>query len=543
MDITIDDDIYTLELPPWVKEVRPHQQQAIEQVMEHYANGIDAVFLDGPTGTGKTLIAEIVRQLIDGNCLYVCSDKSLQDQFARDFPYAKVLKGRANYATQSNPNATAADCTAKTWKDMCFHCEDGKPGCPYETAKKEALGAPLAVTNISYLLTEANYVGGFSGRDLIIVDEADTLESMLMNFVEFRIPVAYLKLARMDPPIKGAHKKTIIEFLQAFIKTFKPMTHAERDLKRQRGMMACVTGAQRLVLELERELRLRAESNDEDKGLWLREYGRDDQFIMKPVLVDSFGTKNLWKHGKKWLVMSATLISSDEMSDSLGLPFDYATVVVPSTFPVKNRPIILAPVANVTYKELKEGTAIDDLAYAVQTILLKHPKDRVLVHTVSYDLTSRLSYQLRSGHYQVRGRDIITYEDSRDRNAALERYKRTPSAVLIAPSMERGVDLPDDLCRVQVVAKTPFPSLGDRQVSARVNMGSAGATWYAVQTIRDVVQMCGRGIRHKDDHAVTYILDRQFASNLWRKHEKLFPAWFREAVDSRSDIRWMLRPK
>jgi Rad3-related DNA helicase len=135
-------------------------------------------------------------------------------------------------------------------------------------------------------------------------------------------------------------------------------------------------------------------------------------------------------------------------------------------------------------------------------------------------------------------RTLITYTEGAGREDALGKYKRMPGAVMFAPSMQRGVDLPGDLCRVQVIAKVPFPALGDRQVSARTHL-PGGQTWYNVQAIRDVVQMAGRGVRSKDDHAVTYILDRQFGRNLWGKNKSMFPAWFNEAIDTKSDIRWM----
>lgn len=160
----------------------------------------------------------------------------------------------------------------------------------------------------------------------------------------------------------------------------------------------------------------------------------------------------------------------------------------------------------------------------------------MLVHTVSYDLTRKLELELKAKH----GLKVITYGAGKDRDAALQKYKALKGAVLLAPSMERGIDLPDDLCRVQVIAKVPFPSLGDKQISARMHL-PGGQMWYTVQTVRDVVQMAGRAVRHKEDHATTYVLDRQFARNLWAKNRQLFPGWFREAVDTGSDIRWMMR--
>lgn len=531
-------------LPEWVTQLRKHQIVAIGRAVEAFEDGKQTVYLDGPTGTGKTLIGEMIGREIGGKTLYVCSDKALQDQFAKDFPYAKVLKGRANYPTESNPNATAADCIAKRPIDPCFHCEHGHAGCPYQIAKKEALAADLAVTNISYFLTEANWVGGFSGRDLVIVDEADTLESQLMGFVEYRVPIKYMNMARMEPPKKSVRKATIIAWMRDFVDTFEPIAQAEQDLRAKRGMDQCVQATKRVILELERDIRLKDNPDlDEDSGLWLRQYEKDDTFVMKPVKVSSMGMKYLWRHAEQWLVMSATLISSDEMTDSLGMPYESETVVVPSTFPPENRPVIMAPVADVTAKNLKEGEAVDDLAYAIQAILLKHPRDRVLIHTVSYNLTELLAYQLRRGKYQVPGRNIVTYTEGRDRHRALQQYRDVPGSVLLAPSMERGIDLPGDMCRVQIIAKVPFPYLGDRQVNARMRMGNEGQVWYAVQTVRDIVQMCGRGMRYADDQCTTYILDQQFAKNLWQKNKGLFPGWFKEAVDTRTDIRWLRRPK
>jgi Rad3-related DNA helicase len=74
-----------------------------------------------------------------------------------------------------------------------------------------------------------------------------------------------------------------------------------------------------------------------------------------------------------------------------------------------------------------------------------------------------------------------------------------------------------------------------------MHMGNEGRTWYAVQTIRDIVQMTGRAVRHEDDWAVTYIFDRSFGKNLWSKWKRLFPEWWREAVDTRSDVREFIR--
>lgn len=532
-------------LPDWVQEIRPHQLDAVKEAVEYFKAGVQCVFLDAPTGSGKTLMAELVRRELDSSALYVCNGKALQDQFAGDYSYAKVLKGRANYPTQSGgPDVTAADCIATSFDSPCWHCEDGKPGCPYEIAKAQALGAELAVTNTAYFLTEANYVGNLSRRELVIADECDTLEPLMMGFIEYEVPQRYMELVKLHPPKKGARKTTLIAWLGEYAASMKVLAAREKDVKRQRAMVASWQGADRVGMELERDIRLRA-ADSEDNGMWLRDYDReDDRLILKPVMVNHFGSGKLWRHGEKWLLMSATVISADEMADSLGLPWEFGVVQVPMTFPVENRKVVIAPVADVSFKAMDE--AVPKLAFAIARICEENPGVRVLVHTVSYDLTRKLAKALRFGDADCRlmggdgGRSLFTYDNAKTRDEALEKYKRTEGAVLLAPSMERGIDLPGDLCRVQVICKTPFPSLGDRQISARIHL-PGGQMWYTVRTVRDVVQMCGRGVRSKDDWCLTYVLDQQFARNLWGKSKGLFPKWFQEAVDTKQDIRRLIR--
>ena len=77
----------------------------------------------------------------------------------------------------------------------------------------------------------------------------------------------------------------------------------------------------------------------------------------------------------------------------------------------------------------------------------------------------------------------------------------------------------------------PFPNLGDKQVSQRLNAtGRSGKAWYRVTTIRSILQMVGRGMRHKDDTVVTYIVDKAFEDNILVRSSRLLPEHFREAL-------------
>lgn len=533
------------DLPSWARVPRAHQPPAVAAAVEAFNAGTEVVFMDAPTGSGKTWIGEVIRRELDCKAVYICSDKQLQDQFLRDFPYARVLKGRNNYKPQYGGNdITCEDCTAATPDDTCMFCPDFY-SCPYQVAKAEARAAEVAVLNTSYFLTEANYVGKFSKNDLVIIDEGDMLEGSLMGFVEYAIPEYIFRDLRLSPPIKGARKPTLMAWLQDVADKARAYVRSRPTMgeKYQRRWAAFIEDTNRVRGELQRDIDAKArkklaaaddgiDDEADDSGRWLRDYDTRT-FALKPVMVNGYGPKMVWRHSKRFLIMSATIISPDEMADSLGIPFDWEVVQVPMTFPVENRPVILAPIADVTYKTMDD--AVPKLVYAIARIVDMHPGERILVHAVSKKLNEQLTAGLRAEGVAP----LFTYQNPRERVDVVARFSVSNGGVLISHSLDRGVDLKGEACTVVVIAKVPSPALGDKRVSARMHL-PGGDQWYAVQAVRRIVQMSGRHVRSNTDVGVTYILDAQFTKNLWRRNEGLFPKWYREAVISNYDIRTLM---
>lgn len=422
--------------------------------------------------SGKTLIAEAVRRLAaTDRCLYVATTKSLQEQFLTDYHYAKVLKGRSNYRTLDNYDAfddrfnpiTAADCTmSKEFLPACDGCPDGLNStaevmhcrlchpavkCPYQVAKREALAAPLAVTNTAYFVSEANGPGQFSKRlsqdGLVIIDEADTLESLLMGQVTVDVSERRAKELNLEPPKRKTVKESWIEWVQGDAiptidraltkaKARQQATPSSKNLKALNYLDRLLTKLDRLHLGLV----------NEDGAGWVYDGYKANDITFKPVRVDDLADQMLWRHGKQFVLMSATIIDPTEFTESLGIPVDqWSLVTVPAVFPPERQPIHAVPVANMVFKEKAESHP--KMADAVLRVLDKHPGERVLVHTVSYDLAQFLFDRLRS---TVHGSRLIVYSKSNERDQALDMYKSTPGAVLLAPSMDRGIDLPGDLC-------------------------------------------------------------------------------------------------
>lgn len=477
-----------------------------------------AYMLDAPTGVGKSLIAALVQKLMEKKIVYLCTTKQLQDQLLHDFPYARTLKGRGNYVClkykNMYPRVTAEECS-NTEVNPC----EQLGACPYMVAKREALMAPLAVLNTSYFLTEANYVGTFSDQEMIVLDECDLLDDALMSFVDVTITQKQLDSLGLDPPKYKTKFDSWVEWANEAANVLKPrLTSIQRELE---GNWATVDFD--LMREEKKLSRLLAKLlffiKEVDKNwVWLP---AEDHWSFKPVWVGKYAENAFWKHTKKVLMMSATVLDYMQVSRNVGLDvMKVAYKALPSPFPKENRPVYLDYAASVTNKTMVE--ALPKLVAKVRKILEDHPDEKILVHTVTYKIRDYLA--------QFLDKKRIMTHSTFDRDTVLEAYKRSPQPkVLLSPSMDRGVDLPDDQCRVVIITKCPYPDLGDPQINKRVHASRDGNQWYAHKTISKIIQMAGRAVRSKDDWADTYILDEKF-DKLYSENKNMFPKWFREAI-------------
>jgi len=325
-----------IELPHWAEEIRPHQIRALQDILEQYNRGCNIVVLDAPTGAGKTLIGELTRQSLSMRTVYLCSSLSLQTQFAKDFPHAAVLRGRSNYATADSPSRfpelTAADCVkSRESTPACYQCDPDEPQaetlhcrwchpvkqCPYESAKAMAVRSDLVCTNTSYFLHEANYVGSIPlGRQLIIVDEADTLEDVLLSFVEVTIS----KRRALELGIAAPEKKTVES---AWVEW---ALYAEVHLKEvwksgrfQEDSVSSIRQRKSLANLIHSVERLNHPTTGISSGGWVYTGYDKGDISFKPIEVSHLAGDYLWKHAPLWLLMSATCISFPVLMDTLGV--------------------------------------------------------------------------------------------------------------------------------------------------------------------------------------------------------------------------------
>jgi ATP-dependent DNA helicase DinG len=573
-------------MPAKFSRFEHEQWPTIEKVIEAFDAGFKVVMLDAPTGSGKTLIAEAVRRIMGVRAIYTCTTKTLQAQVMKpdDFgAYAKIVMGRRNYPTLNNPAVTAEDCTMKkrslpacekcpgwtaerNWRTdkverkmagqtslveleddgvVAYHCNNCHPAfmCPYEIAKREAGMARLAVLNTAYFLAENTYnqrKTPFKNWPLVILDEADRLEEELMRFVEVEISPRVRKQLGIGLPAKKTDDEEWVRWLieevvpaiQAGLKDLIDTAHDELDLIRKRKTLTrLLDSVQWLISIPEKEEGAEVDPEPVLQSGWVYTgYEKKEDYqatvTFKPVEVGELAQQFLWRHAQKFLIMSASFVSAEDTAAELGLAEgEWTVITMPSTFPAIQRPIFPVDVASVTNKT--KETAYPLIARSIEKILDRHDGERVLVHTVSYDLgNTMLAHLTRTRHRS----HIYTYTSAENRAGALRRYLEDPRGVLLAPSFDRGVDLPKDDCRVIIIPKVPFGNLGDKQISTRFwGTGKRGKVWYKKKAIQTLCQMTGRGMRSVDDSCVTYVLDSEF-DRLYAEARRMFPAWWSEGI-------------
>mgnify|MGYP001596771154 CR=1 FL=1 len=529
-------DIKELGLPKKFSSWRDGQAETVETIR---ANLYDhkVVLYDGPCGVGKSIVAlavasclgletQVIKRITEGQfikprCVYVTRTKQLQKQILSEFPKARGIKGRVNYPCAKYPNKfpeiSADDCHKETCSKQA--------SCRYYLAKREAVAAPISVLNYSYFLTEANGVGTFSGADILILDEVDSLEGELMNHIQFAVSTKQLERFGLELPAEDSWNGWRSWAVQAFKKVGESLLSIERQLpldEKEWGvteLKACkkLSALQRFAQKLTSFV---YEAKPETWVYTMKEEADGTRsWMFKPIFVNTYSRLFL-KHGEKVLGMSGTILDPETLAYNLGIE-DWSYFKTESPFPAKNRPIHYVPAANLTKKSMQEE--LPKLVAAVERILQLYPNDKILVHTTSYPVRDYLQFRLDLSR-------VITH-DANNRAEKLEEFKRSPEPlVMLSPSFDRGVDLRDDQCRVVIIAKIPWADLGDHQIKARMK-ALGGDKWYLLHTVQTIVQMSGRGVRAPNDYATTFICDKQF-SKVYQRANHLFPEWWKAALTS-----------
>ena len=542
-------------------EIRPTQQRAMDAWNNAMAADKRFVVMELPTGTGKSPLAFAVGswggakefaqkdgEAYQKGAYILTTQKSLQAQYLRDFETKGMveLRGAVNYrcATHNTDcraggllnRANKALIAAKEGEEDVTFSElqaykDQHPTkcspCSYNVAKGIFAGAPLGVTNFSYLLSEARHVGHLKPRSLLIIDEAHNTEGQLLGFVEIEITAKRCEEVGAERPVQIQPGETA-RAREWILKEFLP--HLKVKIESTRGEMLEAEGKdrERTAFKLsgmeQFQSRIDVIVDDECTDWFSYSDPKTGALKLRPLTARSIAEDYLFRMGHKLLFLSATILDGKAFIRGLGLDGPTGGFLrVDSDFPVENRPIIVKPVGSMSFKNI--DTTTPKMVRMIEKALDKHPDEKGLIHTHSYKLTQAVVDHLLG----TKHRERIIYHDTAvgAREQAVVRHVNSllPS-VLISPSMTEGLDLAEDLSRFQVITKVPYPYLGDPFVKARMAHDEG---WYQWQTALTIVQATGRSIRSRTDHATTYLLDADFEGFLSRA-DAILPGWWKKSL-------------
>ena len=557
-------------------QIREKQKSALADIESAIKSGYRQIFLEAPTGFGKTPVAIAVARYLGSS--HICTaTKDLQTQYRRDFPFVVEVKGRGNFPCIVKEDMgldescdygpcvkdDGYDCAYKT-RMMDYKIEgegtireivkldpfaerkyirdlqskskivelEWRP-CHYFHQKWIGAKSSHTVYNYRYFLSDLFYAGSTQKRNLLILDEAHQLESEVGDFKSFTIRRNMLPFLKMQMPDNKIEEiETWIDFcIELKEKMFEFAERAERIIERSnQNVMTEPFTEKNLIDTRERETSLAAAIDDmkAKKDNWIvsnRQYDASNQLqkvALVPLDISGYFDPILDK-GTVTLFMSATILSKDNLCKTAGLEPDKVRFIriEESDFPVKNRLIHMKNTAWLNAKTM--GESMPKIVNAVDEIMSKHKDEKGIIHTTSYSQLQFIKDNISKENIDR----LIETGSKLDRSEVLERhYTSKKPTVLISPSLHLGVDLKDDLSRFQIIVKVPYPDLTDKRIA---KMKERDPKWYTWNTVLRLVQAYGRSVRSKDDYATTYILDSSI-SFLLRSAQDIVPKWFTEAI-------------
>jgi len=522
----------------WNRVLPEYEPRRSQIAVMDWINGLDPaikhVLIEVPVGGGKSPLALAYSAYVSGgmgNSFILTPQKTLQRQYETSFNRSLLASfyGKGNYTCEQK------NTTCDVGSDISPECSD----CPAKLARDVALASPNVVMNYNLALSYFSYASlAIPKRDLMVFDEAHTLESNLINFSAVTFSEQKAKRYNAGRVPSPRSMKEAIDWIQ---KKYVP------------SLESFLSKLKKQVAEIEEKNR--GSLTKEEVQIVKTAFSTADHLIQVMKLIDTplatlennyvlvceksgfifkhlYGKNNfksiILPKADRFLYMSSTILDKEGFCSDLGIdPREAAMISIDSEFPVENRQVIYAPTAKMNY-----GWNTPERSFGRQQMIKKinhickyHKDESGVIHTGSFQISQWLLDNIKTDHKIIHHNPMydITRDDAIEEFIQLSEKQPT---LLISPSVTEGLDLINDKGRFGIIVKMPYPFLGDMWVKKRMELSKQ---WYNRQTITGVIQACGRVVRSKDDWGVVYILDECF-EGLYNQTKKIIPIWWKNAL-------------
>ena len=476
----------------------------------------------------------------------------------------KLMTSEGAPCSDKNPKYYVGEGNGTTGKKKQFTTKcPMRDECPYYKDRDKAMVSQNAISTFDYFMygiysalkrstdSEDGDSTAWQTRDILTIDEAHSLPNKLVDF--FTITVS-------ERTLPGFPRDMLIKKIEEMKKTLEPKDNSEFSKKVSEIFSKMLTEYMNLQDQEMDYLETLAEENDEDpeveyegrkmpledairkhkKFLYKLKFVRssvssDVEFVyhsddtgiyLKPYSAKPY-MEPLWEMFDYILLSSATFFDVELYLSDLGLDkYKWKLIDVPSSFDPQKGPIVSA--SNIYLNRKNFSTTTPKVIEKVDEIMDHHPDEKGMIHCFSSTYRSAIM------NGSERKERLVTH-DSFNRNEVLKDFTSSTEGnkVLVSVNMGEEVDLKDDIARFQIIVKAPFLPLGDPWIALHRERSER---WYKSQTIIELMQMAGRVVRSKEDHGITYIIDKN-AWNLLEQNRNLLPSWFVQRMDAGQDIR------
>lgn len=443
--------------------------------------------------------------------------------------------------------------------------------CEYIQRRMKASMGPVAVVNYAYFLTimNATFSPYFGKRDLVIADEGHLVPQIVTGM--FSIDLTLFKLNKLTKifsgiefnfgkkinqeliPISDKIKylylffsnpnqslKSIISYVDDFnnlcsdiinlmsiiekqytdiYPAFKEMWRKDfSDIEDKMMKVDYEKNKEYLYSLLERPDDVFLESqtignnvyNIGNSYLPNKEYFK---FIVRDLSEAEVTKKYFLEHCDNVIFMSATIGDINEFGTLLGLTKDqYTGFSLPSTFDFSESPIYLTRSGFLNYNTFQTNIhkVLDDCVRIVKDI---HPNYGGVIHTSTFTITNMLKellYRKDSNNFKR----YLFYENSQEKDKHIETIRQSAGKypyIIIGPSLYEGLDLKNDLGRLNIVVKAPYAGMDNYTKQKMIRY----PFYYARETREKLMQSIGRTNRNKTDWSITYLLDSSLEKLIW----------------------------
>lgn len=545
-------DVWGKPLPPRVFSDGRDQKEVVDEILQEFDDH-DLVLFRGAVGSGKSIIGVTVAGVL-GRGLINVPVKPLQEQYCRDYGarlkillQGKKLKirsilGRDNFTCQFKPKFKCGfkklPCTAVLPKgvsrlDIASHCPYWSPiyrrkserlkkildadileypgikgkcfiyrrkaGCGYYDQSLAYKEADVIIYNNAKWIIDT-VIGRKPLVDVEIIDEADMFldQLTLRTSVSAKTLTGLLDGAEFNKEEKEAFihavngvKKDLVEFISKVAeKVASPLNmECEELLKR------IIELAELADSEYATGIRIRLMNilNYGESAGFFREGDRLVLFVPEPAIVFRSIREN---SSSKMLLMSATMHSPQVFARVFKCD-DFGWVEGETKFPGRIYP-------RRTGKEIRVGwkswntRRFREAYWKVLDHILKLAERPTLVQIHSYKYLPEKAEEISALSENIPTQDFVR---SIDQDRSISSFRNGGKGILFSTKTDRGIDLPDGMCRSIVLLKYPFPDLSDpifQIMRARLGPDVFWSYYHDIAS-RDFIQQLGRGLRNEDD--------------------------------------------